>query len=75
MASELYKDGMTFRPYPHMGGWQCIINHRKGEISVRYDCPSLFTDKDHPYEVWYPDQDTPIGYQTITDIMNYIRGE
>ena len=69
---ELIKDDMIFKPYSTMGGWQCIMNTERGKISVRYIGRGLITDKDHPYEVWYPDKDSPTGYQVADDIWSYI---
>ena len=67
------KGDMIFKPYSLMGGHQCIMNTERGRISVRTGTDRLFIDKDHPYEVWYPDTYSPTGYQTADDIWNYIR--
>ena len=68
----LVNDDMIFVPYETMGGWQCIMNTSKGEISVRYLGRGLFTDDKGCYEVWYPEDTEPKGYQTADDIWNYI---
>lgn len=72
----MIKDDMIFKPYLTMGGWQCIMNTEKGRISVRYgfNC-GLYVDSEHPYEVWYPNEDAPTGCQTAEDIWNYIRNK
>lgn len=72
MKGSFIKDDMFFMPY-ELGGYQCLILLEIGTISVRYGSPYLFTDNDHPYEVWYPTEDSPDGYQTADDIYNYIR--
>lgn len=62
---------MVFHPYAD--GWQSKITLYCGTISVRYGGQGIFADKDHPYEVWYPTEDSPIGYQTADDIFEYIK--
>jgi len=68
----LIKDDMIFVPYLY-GGYQCKMKTKRGIISVRCGSDTLFTSKDEPYEVWYPDRDEPNGYQTADDIWKYIR--
>lgn len=63
---------MIFKPYL-FGGWQCIMETKKGKISVRYGGYGLFTNDKYPYEVWYPDESDPRGYQVADDIWNYIK--
>lgn len=70
--NQFFKDDMLFVPYSY-GGYQCKMKVKTGIISVRYMGSRLFTDKDHPYEVWYPNEDSPSGYQTAEDIWNYIK--
>jgi len=65
------KDKMLFNPYNN-DGYQCILNTHKGKISVRYKGVNLFANKEKPYEVWYPGEDAPIGYQTAKDIFHFI---
>ena len=67
----MLRDDMIFKPYMN-DGYQCKMKISKGVISVRYGGKYLFTDEQHPYEVWYPDKDEPEGYQTPDDIWNYI---
>ena len=69
------KDDMIFVPYKTTGGFQCIMNIKAGRISVRYLGYGLFTDAKHPYEVWYPTEGAPTGYQTADDIWNYIKAQ
>ena len=64
---------MVFKPYPLMGGWIAQIKVKDYLISVRYGGHGLLTDSGHPYEVWYPTQSEPDGYQTADDIWNYIK--
>lgn len=64
-------DDMVFKEYP-TGGYQCLIETKAGWISVRYGSNLLFTESDKPYEVWYPTEDEPTGYQTANDIFTYI---
>lgn len=71
--TDLIKDDMLFKPYKTMGGYQCIIPTKKGNISVRYGGYSTLTSKDKPYEVWYPDEDAPTPDQTADDIFEYIK--
>jgi hypothetical protein len=71
---ELIKDDMIFKPYLTMGGWQCIMHTGKGKISVRHGGHGLMTNQSEPYEVWYPNDDTPTGYQTADDIWEFIGG-
>jgi hypothetical protein len=71
---ELIKDDMIFKPYLTMGGWQCIMETKRGKISIRLGGYGCFASKDKPYEVWYPTEDTPIGEQSADDIWNYVRG-
>ena len=68
----MVKDDMIFNPYP-FGGWQCIMDIKIGRISVRYGGYGLFTNGEYPYEVWYPTDDAPTGYQTADDIWKYIK--
>lgn len=65
------KDDMQFEPYMD-DGFQCKMKVRNGVISVRYGGKHLITDEQHPYEVWYPDRDSPDVYQTADDIWKYI---
>ena len=53
--------------------WQCKMELRSGVISVRFGGYGLFTDSERPYEVWYPENDSPTGYQTADDIWSYIK--
>ena len=72
------KDDMVFKPYKVCGeidGYQCLMETKKGTISVRYEGCGLFTNKDGIYEVWYPDRDCPDGYQTADDIWGYINNQ
>ena len=71
----MIKDDMIFKPYQTMGGWQCIMNTKKGKISVRLGGHGLIANSNKPYEVWYPTEDTPIGEQTADDIWNYINNK
>ena len=66
------QDDMEFYPYP-TGGYQCRMKVKTGIISVRFGGHGLFTSEEGPYEVWYPDRDTPDGDQTADDIWNYIK--
>jgi len=66
------KDDMIFEPYV-FGGFQCKIKIKIGIISVRFGSYGLFTSPKFPYEVWYPDHDSPDGDQTAEDIWNYIK--
>ena len=66
------KDDMIFVPYPTMGGYQCIMNIKRGKISVRYGGCGTLSSPDKPYEVWYPTEDAPTPDQTADDIWNYI---
>jgi hypothetical protein len=65
-------DDLPFIPYMD-NGLQCLVFTDEGKISIRRDGFSLFTDKEHPYEVWYPTEAEPSGYQTADDIWNYIK--
>lgn len=69
--NSFIQDDMLFTQYLD-NGWQCIIKLPIGNISVRFGGYGLFTNKEQPYEVWYPTEDSPIGYQTANDIWNYI---
>ena len=70
---EFIKDDMIFKPYNSgSGGYQCKMKVKNGIISVRYGGRGLFTNANKPYEVWYPDEDSPIGEQTADDIWNYM---
>lgn len=75
MREDKIQDGMLFKPYGNFefDGYQCKIETPNGTISVRCECSTLFIDTERPYEVWYPDDDAPIGYQTANDIFNYIK--
>lgn len=66
------KDDMIFESY-EFGGFQCKMKVSTGIISVRYGERNLFTDRDRIYEVWYPEDNVPTGYQTADDIWDYIR--
>ena len=74
---SLIKDDMLFKPYCYAGeapdGYQCKIKLSAGIISVRYKGYGLIVDSSRPYEVWYPTEDAPSGYQTANDIFNYIK--
>ena len=77
---ELQKDDMIFKPYFIVGedepdGWHCVMNTERGRISVRYKGYGLFTDTKRPYEVWYPTETAPDGYQTADDIWDYVSGK
>jgi len=71
------QDDMLFEPYQfpddEIDGFQCKMKVSTGIISVRHKGRNLSTDKDGIYEVWYPEDDTPVGYQTADDIWNYIK--
>lgn len=77
----MIRDDMIFEPYKFPGeeweesedGYQALLPTSMGEISVRFDGRNLFTSKEKPYEVWYPNEDTPIGGQTADDIFNWIK--
>ncbi len=70
---ELLRDDMIFKPYNSgSGGYQCKMSIKTGVISVRYGGTSLMTDDKRPYEVWFPNDDEPTGYQTAQDIWDYI---
>ena len=73
--SQLIQDDMVFVPYETTGGWQCVMHTKKGRLSVRFGSPSLFTSVDRPYEVWYPTENAPDGYQTADDIWRYINAK
>lgn len=62
---------MIFLPYMD-DGYQCKMNTSSGIISVRFNGAGLFADNERPYEVWYPTEDAPNGYQTADDIWDYI---
>lgn len=64
---------MIFEPYEICDGYQCRMQVKSGIISVRFGGHGLITSNEKPYEVWYPDQDAPIGYQTAEDIWDYIK--
>jgi len=67
------QDDMLFVPYMCGSyGWQCKINTKLGVISVRFGGHGLLTDEQRPYEVYYPTEDSPSGFQTADDIWNYI---
>ena len=73
----MMKDDMIFIPYKvnsddEPDGYQCKIKTPKGVISVRYKGHALMANEGEPYEVWYPTDGTPTGYQTANDIFNYI---
>lgn len=63
---------MKFKPYPG-GGWQAKLPTKIGNVSVRYGSDYLFTDAARPYEVWYPTNEEPTGYQTASDIKAYVK--
>jgi len=66
------KDDMVFVNYMNQpDSWQCKMNVAAVLISVRLG-PRLVTDNERPYEVWYPTEDAPTGYQTANDIWDYI---
>jgi len=67
------KDDMIFKPYPLMGGYRCIMDTKRGKISVRLGGRGTLSTPDLPYEVWYPTEDVPTPDQTADDIWNYIR--
>ena len=71
--NTLIKDKILFEPYMN-DGYQAKIKipYKKGIISVRYKGTNLMADKDHPFEVWYPGDDIPTGYQTARDIFSFI---
>ena len=70
--SEIIIDDMVFKPYPTMGGHQCIMNTKRGRVSVRLGGCGTLSSPDKPYEVWYPTEDVPTPDQTADDIWNYI---
>lgn len=70
--NKFTQDDMEFTPYMDCG-YQCKMKVKTGVISVRFGCNTLITNNERPYEVWYPDQDSPVGYQTAEDIWNYIK--
>jgi hypothetical protein len=65
-------DGIEgFKPY--MGnGFQKIVETNRGRLSIRFGGRSLFVRDDAPFEVWYPEDDAPSGYQTAEDIQKYL---
>lgn len=69
---DFIQDDMEFSKYMDCG-YQCKMKVKSGIISVRFGCKNLITDTERPYEVWYPLDDTPTGYQTAEDIWNYIK--
>lgn len=73
MVNYIYIDDLPFIPYLTTGGLQAKISTKKGIISIRRGGHGLFVTNEKPYEVWYPDSDCPIGYQTADDIWNYIK--
>jgi len=74
VSGSFIQDDMIFCRYNSgSGGYQCKMNVATGLISVRFGGWGLITDAEHPYEVWYPDEDAPSGYQTADDIWDYVR--
>lgn len=74
VSGSFIQDDMVLIHY--MGGsngWQCKMNIAVGFISIRFGGWGLITDAEHPYEVWYPTEDTPTPYQTADDIWAYVR--
>lgn len=74
-STLMIKDDMIFEPYMpeyRENAWRCVMEVSTGKISVRFGGRGLFTDNNRPYEVWYPEDDTPTGYQTADDIWDYI---
>ena len=71
-TNEFMQDDFIFKPYPS-GGYQSIVMLSIGRLSIRCKSNGLFIDKNRPYEVWYPTDDVPTGYQTGEDIWNYIK--
>ena len=71
--NEIIFDDMVFKPYPTMGGYQCIIQTKHGKISVRFGGYGLMNQEPGLYEVFYPSEDAPIINQTAEDIFNYIK--
>lgn len=69
--SDTVIDDMIFVKYPY-GGMQCIMMLPMGKLSVRKGGHGLFTDTERPYEVWFPGDDSPTGYQTADDIFRWI---
>jgi|GEM_PF-5354405 len=68
----LIREDMVFLPYGY-GGYQCKIELACGTISVRFGGHGVLTDKDGPYEVWYPGEDAPTPRETADDIREYIK--
>lgn len=65
---------IVFYDYPGIGGGvQAKIKTRHGVISVRARSEQLFIDTNHPFEVWYPGDSEPTGYQVEEDIWHFIR--
>jgi len=73
MDKYIYIDDFPFVPYITTGGLQAKIQTKRGIISIRRDGHGLIVSSDKPYEVWYPDESEPTGYQTAEDIWNYIK--
>ncbi len=77
MAEEIIIDDIIFLPYnPELEGkWgiQSLMKTSKGILSVRAKGEGLFISKERPYEVWYPGDEEPTGYQTADDIFNWIK--
>ena len=71
MCQIIYND-LLFTPYMN-DGYQCKIPTKKVIISVRYKGANLIANNDKPFEVWYPDEDSPTGYQNDEDVYNYIK--
>lgn len=60
-----------FEPYMD-DGFQKVIQVPNGRLSIRFGGARLFVNDDAPFEVWYPEMDTPSGYQTAVDIQKYL---
>jgi hypothetical protein len=65
-------DDFDFLPYMN-DGYQCKVKCEKGIISIRYKGNNLIADEKRPFEVWYPNENSPTGYQTTDDVWNYIK--
>jgi hypothetical protein len=70
----MIQDDFVFEPYGGIpGAYRCEIPLKTGNLSIRFGGHGLFTSKDNPYEVWYPGEAEPDGYQTAEEIWRYIR--
>jgi len=65
-------DGIDgFEPYMD-DGFQKIVQTKNGRLSIRHGGRGLFVNDDGPFEVWYPENDEPSGYQSAEDIKKYL---